>query len=189
MRAGRSSGRRSRGARGRTSRRSHTLGIDFLYVAAPVAGGAVRLAYPLSVVEAQTALVRRALWRSSLLALLVASLLAALAAGEIARRLQRIRRFAEQVAGGDLRARLREDSRDEIGQVAAALDRTAESLERAFAAQSQGRRQFESLLNSLQDAVFAVGSEGRILWANPAMRSWRRYGWGTRRWRCCAIPT
>ena len=29
-------------------RKSHTLGIPFLYVAAPVSGGAVRLAYPLS---------------------------------------------------------------------------------------------------------------------------------------------
>jgi len=32
-------------------RRSHTLGIPFLYVAAPISGGAVRLAYPLSDVE------------------------------------------------------------------------------------------------------------------------------------------
>ena len=33
-------------------RRSHTIGIPFLYVAAPVSGGAVRLAYPLVDVEA-----------------------------------------------------------------------------------------------------------------------------------------
>ena len=33
-------------------RRSHTIGIPFLYIAAPISGGAVRLAYPLSDVEA-----------------------------------------------------------------------------------------------------------------------------------------
>ena len=36
------------GTIGSNTRRSHTLGTDFLYVAAPVHGGAVRLAYPLS---------------------------------------------------------------------------------------------------------------------------------------------
>ena len=37
---------------GSNERRSTTLGIPFLYVAVPVSGGAVRLAYPLSDVEA-----------------------------------------------------------------------------------------------------------------------------------------
>src|SRR6185437_7385800 len=41
------------GHTGSNARRSHTLGIEFLYVAAPVQGGAVRLAYPL--VEIQQA--------------------------------------------------------------------------------------------------------------------------------------
>ena len=42
-------------------RRSHTIGIPFLYIAAPVSGGAVRLAYPLSDVEAASRRVHRAL--------------------------------------------------------------------------------------------------------------------------------
>jgi two-component system phosphate regulon sensor histidine kinase PhoR len=44
-------------------RRSHTIGIPFLYVAAPVSGGAVRMAYPLSDVEAASQRVHRALLR------------------------------------------------------------------------------------------------------------------------------
>ena len=59
-------------------RRSSALGIPFLYVAAPVTGGAVRLAYPLSDVEAVQALVRRRLLWGSLLASLVALLIARL---------------------------------------------------------------------------------------------------------------
>jgi len=43
------------------TRRSHTLGIEFLYVAAPVQGGAVRLAYPLAAVASAIAEVRRTL--------------------------------------------------------------------------------------------------------------------------------
>jgi len=61
-------------------RRSHTLGIPFLYVAAPISGGAVRLAYPLSDVEASSQRVHRALLRGSLIAFVIVMLLAAIAA-------------------------------------------------------------------------------------------------------------
>jgi len=40
------------GKTGENERRSAALGIPFLYVAAPISGGAVRLAYPLSDIEA-----------------------------------------------------------------------------------------------------------------------------------------
>src|SRR5207244_7884559 len=40
-------------------RRSHTVGIEFLYVAAPITGGALRLAYPHSTIAATTAPRRR----------------------------------------------------------------------------------------------------------------------------------
>src|SRR4029077_14226075 len=76
-------------------RRSHTLGIPFLYVAAPVSGGAVRLAYPLSDVESSSQKVHRALLVGSLIAFVVAMLLAAVAAHYTARRLQRIVAFAD----------------------------------------------------------------------------------------------
>src|SRR5437868_9294613 len=58
------------------------------------------------------------------LAFLVAVVLAALISRAISRRLQRIVLFAEQIAAGDLTARLEEASGDEIAHVAATLDRT-----------------------------------------------------------------
>ena len=77
------------GTLGSDERRSHTLGIPFLYVAAPVSGGAVRLAYPLSDVEAATRRVSRTLLVSSALAFLIAMLIAGIAAQYSARRLRR----------------------------------------------------------------------------------------------------
>lgn len=158
-----------RGSVGSETRRSHTLGIPFLYVAAPVSGGAVRLAYPLSEVEATTARVRRTLLMGTGLALLLALVLAGIAAQSTARRLQRIVKFAEDIARGDLSARISESSADEIGLVGAALDKTGRRLEASFAALSDSRRQLETLLNSMQDAVIAVGSDGRVQWANQGM--------------------
>ena len=75
------------GKTGENERRSATLGIPFLYVAAPIPGGAVRLAYPLSDVEAVQAQVRRRLLWGSAVALLIALLIAASASVWISRRL------------------------------------------------------------------------------------------------------
>ena len=157
------------GTLGSDERRSHTLGIPFLYVAAPVSGGAVRLAYPLSDVEAATQRVSRTLLVSSALAFLIAMLIAGIAAQYSARRLRRIVAFADRIAAGDLSTRIAETSADEIGQVAAALDKTARMLEESFAALQTSQRQLETLLNSMQDAVIAVGRDGRVQWANRGM--------------------
>lgn len=154
---------------GTDTRRSPDLGISFLYVAAPISGGAVRLAYPLADLEAVTAEARRRLLLASAIAFLVALLLAGIVAQLTARRLQRIVHFSEQIAAGDLKARISEGSGDEIGQVAAALDRTARHLEKNFVTLQTSQHQLETLLNSMEDAVIAVGSDERVQWANYRM--------------------
>lgn len=154
---------------GKEERRSQTLGVPFIYVAVPVSGGAVRLAYPLAELESSRWEVGRALFWGTALAFLLALLLAAIAANSMARRLRRIVTFAEQVAAGDLTARIGSDSIDEIGQVASALDRTARRLEDSFASLQHSQRQLETLLNSMQDAVIAITSDSRVQWANRGL--------------------
>ena len=157
------------GRTGENERRSATLGIPFLYVAAPVSGGAVRLAYPLSDVEAVQAKVRRRLIWGSTIALFIALLIAAAASIWTARRLERIVDVAVRIERGELQARVEDPTLDEIGRVAAAIDKTAGQVERSFAAVRSSQRQLETLLNSMQDAVIAVSSDGLVQWANQPM--------------------
>jgi two-component system phosphate regulon sensor histidine kinase PhoR len=157
------------GRTGENERRSATVGIPFLYVAAPVSGGAVRLAYPLSDVEAVQAQVRRRLLLGSSIAFVIALLIAASASVWTARRLDRIVDVAVRIEQGDLRARVQDKPLDEIGRVAAAIDKTAGQVERSFAAVRSSQRQLETLLNSMQDAVIAVSSDGLVQWANQPM--------------------
>jgi two-component system, OmpR family, phosphate regulon sensor histidine kinase PhoR len=157
------------GQTGENERRSATLGIPFLYIAAPIAGGAVRLAYPLSDVEAVQAQVRRHLLWGSLFASFIALLIAAAASVWMSRRLQRIVDVAARIERGDLRARVNDGPMDEIGRVAAAIDKTAGQIERSFAAVRSSQYQLETLLNSMQDAVIAVSSDGLVRWANHPM--------------------
>lgn len=157
------------GQTGESERRSATVGIPFLYVAAPIAGGAVRLAYPLSDVEAVQSQVRYRLLWGSLLASLFALLIAAAASVWTSRRLQHIVDVAARIERGDLRARVRDRPIDEIGRVAAAIDKTAGQIERSFAAVRSSQHQLETLLNSMQDAVIAVSADGLVRWANHPM--------------------
>jgi two-component system phosphate regulon sensor histidine kinase PhoR len=108
-------------------------------------------------------------WKGALLASVVALVVAVIAARSATRRLQRIVRFADRLAAGDLAARIEETSGDEIGQVAASLDKTAHHLEESFAALQTSQRQLETLLNSMEDAVIAVSADDRVLWANLTM--------------------
>jgi two-component system phosphate regulon sensor histidine kinase PhoR len=154
---------------GINERRSATIGTPFLFIAVPVSGGAVRLAYPLSDVEAVSTQVHTQLERASALGFLFALIVAAIAAQYSARRLERIVEVAGLIAEGDLQARIHETSQDEIGRVAFAIDKTARRVEQSFAAVQSSQRQLETLLNSMQDAVIAVSSDGLVQWANKPM--------------------
>ncbi len=157
------------GQTGQNERRSATLGIPFLYVAAPISGGAVRLAYPLSDVEAVQAKVHRRLLWGSTIAFFIALLIAAFASVWTSRRLERIVDVAVRIEKGDLKARVEDKPLDEIGRVAAAIDKTAGQVERSFAAVRSSQHQLETLLNSMQDAVIAVSRDGLVQWANQPM--------------------
>jgi two-component system phosphate regulon sensor histidine kinase PhoR len=150
-------------------RKSQALGIPFLYVAAPVSGGAVRLAYPLPELKSTIRPLNTALLWGSLAALIFALMVAAAASQYVGWRLQRIVTFAERVAGGDLTARIASSATDEIGQVASALDKTARRVEESYGDVQTSQRELETLLNSMQDAVIAVDVEGRVQWANRGM--------------------
>jgi two-component system, OmpR family, phosphate regulon sensor histidine kinase PhoR len=154
---------------GSSTRVSKTTGIELLYVAVPIAGGAVRMAYPLSAMREANRQIKTNLLEASLVAAVLALLLAFFATQSIGRRLLRITDFAERVAAGDLSARIQEESTDEIAHVASALDKTARKLEEGFRAVETSRQTLETLLNSMQEAVIAVSQDEQVLWANQRM--------------------
>jgi len=118
---------------------------------------------------AETAQTGRAPLFGLAIAFIAALFVAAIAAHLTGRRLRHIVQSSERIAAGDLTARIAESSTDEIGQVAAALDKTANHLEESFAALQTSQRQLETLLNSMQDAVIAIRPDNRVQWANQTM--------------------
>jgi two-component system phosphate regulon sensor histidine kinase PhoR len=155
---------------GTNSRTSHTLGIEFRYVAAPTSFGAVRLAYPLSAIRADVARVHKQILEASGIALLVGFVIALIAAESVSRRLRKMVTFAQEIQAGNLAARLDESGSDEIAILAIALDKTAHQLEANFRRLDSNRQQLETLLNSMEDAVVAVSAKREVVWFNGAMK-------------------
>jgi two-component system phosphate regulon sensor histidine kinase PhoR len=159
-----------RGEPGSNARTSHTLGIDFLYVASPTSFGAVRLAYPLASIQAGVGKIQKELLEASGIALLFGLAIALIAAHSVARRLRKMVIFAQEIAAGNLAARLPESGSDEIATLATTLDQTAQRLEANFLKLEDSRQQLETLLNSMHDAVVAVSSKREVTWFNGAMK-------------------
>jgi two-component system, OmpR family, phosphate regulon sensor histidine kinase PhoR len=147
-------------------RSSRTVGIAFMYVAVPISGGAVRLAYPLASIQRDLAEIRRELLLATWWACMAALALALLFAASVARRLKRIVTFAGRIAEGDFTARLEEASFDEIAHVSSALDATARKLEESFHAIEVSRGQMQTLLESIPDIVMAVSPDLKLQWVN-----------------------
>jgi two-component system phosphate regulon sensor histidine kinase PhoR len=125
--------------------------------------------FPSSEVSAEISGFEHLLILASLAGLLVSVAVAAIAAQSIAYRLEQMRQFATRLAAGDLAARVPKGSGDEIGEIAAMLDQAVQRLEESFTALRDSQHRLETLLNSMQDAVLAVGSDQRVQWANQSM--------------------
>jgi two-component system phosphate regulon sensor histidine kinase PhoR len=167
-----------RGEAGEDTRAGGNRGVPVLYVADPIPGGAVRLAYPLTDLESVASRGRWMLLLGSVVGLVIAVLISGLAAQSLTRRLQAIVQFSERIADGDLAARIEERPGDEIGQIAARLDKGARYLENEFSALRTSQHELETLLNSMEDAVIAIGPDDRVQWANQSMDMLAP--WGTR---------
>ena len=158
------------GTPGSDTRTSKTVGVDFLYIAVPAKGGAVRLAYPLAIIKQSTADIRKKILAGSIFACVLAMLVAGFMSRSSTRRIENMAAFAGRIADRDFSGALRDPSSDELGRLASSLDRTASMLQESFSELERNRTQLQTLLDSMQEAVIAVASDKRLLWANGAMR-------------------
>src|SRR3954452_3350884 len=99
-------------------------------------------------------------------ALVVAVLIGVLAgfliAVAITHRVSRLAQAANQMASGSFDAPLRVGARDEIGELARALDSMRASLKESFGVLTADRNKLEAIFDGLTDAVMVVDYEGPV---------------------------
>ena len=99
-------------------------------------------------------LVRRRLLIAGLIALAAALAVGYLAAGFFARRIRRLERAADRIAGGDLSVAVADSGKDELGQLAVAFERMRQRL----AQLDHARREFiANASHELRTPLFSLG--------------------------------
>jgi nitrogen fixation/metabolism regulation signal transduction histidine kinase len=88
----------------------------------------------------------------------------------LSRGLRELTTVARRMAAGDLEARSRIDSSDEIGQLGRTLDHLATNLSRSLRELRDDRDLLGRILESMREGVLVMDGEHRILLANPSLR-------------------
>jgi two-component system, OmpR family, phosphate regulon sensor histidine kinase PhoR len=158
---------------GHAMRFSATLGRDLLYFAQRVRqpGGEpliLRLSLPVRQVAEGFRRFRQDFLAIALLSLLVASGIAILWARGISRQLRHMVDFAREVSRGEMTTRLQIVSRDEIGELAEALNAmTVELKDTLHRLEGEGER-VRTIMESMAEGLLVIDAQGRISIANPA---------------------
>ncbi len=105
------------------------------------------------------------LW-ATLLAIAVAVLVSLVLSRRVSTPLRTMQGLAEGMARGDFSARAVE-GRDEVGRLAASLNRMADDLQRTLDELHQEQRRLGGVLAGMAEGVVATDSAGRVILANP----------------------
>ena len=164
-----------RGEAGSAVRHSATVDVELLYAAVPIRHegrvlGVSRVAYPLYGIEEQAQEVARSVVLALAVAFAVAVALAVLLSAPLAGRLREMMESARRFAAGDLAARTRLARRDEIGELARILDRSADQLQARLNELAGERARTETILSAIESGLLAVDHRGTVILANESLR-------------------
>jgi two-component system phosphate regulon sensor histidine kinase PhoR len=154
-------------------RRSAALGSILVYHAAkyqPASGLplVIRLAVPLSEIDASAAELQRKVLSASLVILLIGGVISLAYFRRLAGRIERLTHFAHQIAEGDFRPLPGDATRDELSPLASALNETAARMDRSFRSLTGERNRSAAILRSMVEGVAVVDAQERLVFSNRA---------------------
>jgi two-component system, OmpR family, sensor kinase len=157
------SGRVERGTEAGSDGRVGQAAVPLFFQGAdgrPAVGSVVVFTDPLADLDGQVSVVRRRVLVAGAVAVLLAALAGAVAAGLLGRRVRRLEAVAGAVAGGDLSARFPVDDSDELGRLAQAL----EDMRRQLAELENARSRFiATASHELRTPIFSLGGFVELL--------------------------
>ena len=162
---------------GVTRRYSTTVGTDMLYVAVRASHPLVRyvrLALPLTEIDAQLATIRTMTFAALAAAIPVALLVSWILSAPLGRRMRAIAAVADRYASGDLSRSTYDYGSDELGEVGRVLDRSVHELGKRVEELSRDRARMEAILASMGEGVLVLDRAGRLQLANNAAQAMLR---------------
>lgn len=146
-------------------------GVEHLWLAVPILLdtdriGYVRLGAPLARIETREAELRDRVLAGTSISVAVALGLGFFFARAVTRPLREIGESCRRLAAGDLDERIHIKDTDEIGVVAATINRMADEVRRRIHEERRERQRLAALLAAMADGVVAVNARGSISYAN-----------------------
>ena len=160
---------------GSARRRSHTVGMDMLYVARGIREsgqslGFVRVAMPVSRIDEQLDVVRRSVVLGTAAGVLLALLLGFLLSRHFTRPIAAMKHTARDLLAGRYESRVTVTRRDELGLLGETLNALGAETTRRIAALSREDAQLRAVLAGMIEGVVAVDEEDRVAFINEAAR-------------------
>lgn len=156
---------------GQARRPSPSTGVVELYVAVPVPTlGVARVSLPVEDLEAVVGDARRDVLSGSALALIGALLIALVFARSVTNPVVELRDVAQAIANGDLARRPTLHAPGEVGELAAALRALADQLSARLHAHEVSETLLVQLIESLNEGVIAVDTNGMVVRINETGR-------------------
>ncbi|MDD5281513.1 MAG: ATP-binding protein [Candidatus Omnitrophica bacterium] len=163
-----------KGQIGQEIRYSSTLKIDMLYLAIPIKNndiniGVLRLALPLTSVQKVLFVVRKTIIVGLFFTLGLAFVLSSILAKALIGPINRIIYTSSKFAQGDFSHRIFQSSDDEIGKLAATLNKMAQDIEEKIREISTKNQHLEAIFNSMIEGIIVTDSSSRIISINHAI--------------------
>ncbi|MHC4385159.1 MAG: HAMP domain-containing sensor histidine kinase, partial [Planctomycetota bacterium] len=158
---------------GSAVRFSQTLGTNMMYVARAVGDdeqpiGVVRVAMPLTAIDAELSRLLRLLGLAGLISLGLTFAVIYLVSRRLSRAVSHLARGALRFASGDLDHRIIKPASSELEMVTEAFNRMAGQLETHIAELRSRQTELQAILQSMSNGVLAVDAEQRVLSVNRA---------------------
>ncbi|MBN1517422.1 HAMP domain-containing protein [Candidatus Sumerlaeota bacterium] len=158
---------------GTAIRFSNTLRMNMMYLALPVQNegrllGYIRTALPLSAIDQRLNHIRSAVVLGAGLSALLALLLGLLVTRHFVQPLASMTTVAESMSCGDYDKRLPVSRKDEIGELARAFNRMAESCRERTDTIVADRNKLSAILSGMTEGVVAVNQDERVVHLNQA---------------------
>lgn len=176
---------------------SRTLHQDMRYLALRVEDesnciGFARTSLPLTAITERLAVLRNNVLLGMAIALLFSLPLGYVFARRVTQPLAEMTIAAQAIAAGDHKRKVRVQSKDEIGELAGALNEMSTHLAERLETITRDRNQLEAMLGSMADGVVAVDRDARVVHINATAANLcsvsHGEATGMRTWEVLRIP-
>ncbi|QWV94706.1 PAS domain-containing protein [Geomonas oryzisoli] len=157
---------------GSAVRYSATLHTDMLYVAASFGDqGVIRLALPLSELEAAKARLRKSLGATLAVALFASLLFSYFLSNINSRKLTKLAAGANRIGHGEFGTRIAISSNDELGELARVMNEMSGKIRQQLEQISSEKGRLDAILEGMGEGVMVTDQDAVVTLVNPAFRA------------------